>query len=865
MRTRQLLSILRLSASLVALLLAVSFSTPAFAGTSSSSEAGYTPINLTTNPGPAPTISGCDPATLQSYGWDPLTFAPCYNANGLSPWQWPSVPTPQLPANPVFGCSDGYLVFHFYGTNKSATPSLVTAYRVFQDHGSSNCGKSTVVFSVPTATDISSTAAPSNIFDRPASPEYPKLTATGINAGQAVYFSNATTSDVTTGPQDPLIPAKGGSCASYQNLAGASAARAAFAAVDQHIGSTDQHTFVLDYESYYDHETLLLGATNARDESMNLPAAWPNGEVTTDANFLSLAAKDYGTDLPSCTSAYQFAPTYPSGTDPASVTTPVMGECVIPLQRLNGVLIDAGSTLTTPRSNTNGGVRIAPNHPSSLGSAQPGTEWPKLSSSSATRSPATAAPFFSAWRSAIKSAMMKQPTAASPDAASPFYVGSAYTLNNGFTAPLGSTADRNLAASQAATAANCYSAVVNIPTLPSSLTVSITPASQTVHAGTPATFTVTVANTGPTPLTSVSVSSTAVPGCSHSFTDTLAANSKESAYTCTSDALRAGLTNVVVAHATDPENSSISAQDSATVSVIADAPGIKLTMTPTSQSVATGNRATFTLKVTNAGQSTLTNVYVKDPNTVECAKSFSGSLAAGASEPAYTCTSGALSQSYTNTAQASGTDPLGVVVTASNSSDVTVTTPPTTPTTTTPVTTPPNPTAEVEVLSAQLAAGGTINGGVQTITAYISNPQCPLCSTYPSIISVTRTSTTVDLQFEGTNGYGHTLTNGVAQWIEYGDYNQHISPSVSGSNYVVNETRTVGPGVTQLPFQFGFFTATAPNQHFVTTIKSATSTFTVLYMHPQTCSINVTVTNPDGSTTTKTETYSCPYEASVGD
>jgi uncharacterized repeat protein (TIGR01451 family) len=106
----------------------------------------------------------------------------------------------------------------------------------------------------------------------------------------------------------------------------------------------------------------------------------------------------------------------------------------------------------------------------------------------------------------------------------------------------------------------------------------------------------------------------------------------------------------------------------------APAPAIAIVKNPKSQTVAVGGTATFTITVTNAGNTVLTNVTVVDPLTPNCNRTKAdipalASMAPGASVT-YTCTRPNVRASFDNVATATGTPPSGPNVTASDTAPV---------------------------------------------------------------------------------------------------------------------------------------------------------------------------------------------------
>jgi uncharacterized repeat protein (TIGR01451 family) len=204
-----------------------------------------------------------------------------------------------------------------------------------------------------------------------------------------------------------------------------------------------------------------------------------------------------------------------------------------------------------------------------------------------------------------------------------------------------------------------------------SILVEKTPDSQTVVAGSTATFTIRVTNTGGVPLSNVSVTDLLAPNCNRTAAQigTLQVSPTTPyyyEYTCTVTA-SADFTNVATASGT-PSNSqgvplpnapSVTDDDTAAVDVIN--PKIDVQKTPDSQQVQVGGTATFTIRVQNTGDVALTNVTVADPLAPDCVRTFA-SLAVGEAQT-YTCTLANVQNDFTNVATATGTPPAGPNVT----------------------------------------------------------------------------------------------------------------------------------------------------------------------------------------------------------
>jgi uncharacterized repeat protein (TIGR01451 family) len=206
-----------------------------------------------------------------------------------------------------------------------------------------------------------------------------------------------------------------------------------------------------------------------------------------------------------------------------------------------------------------------------------------------------------------------------------------------------------------------------------SIAIVKSPDDKVVRDGSTVTFTIDVTNTGDVPLTDVTVSDPLTPDCEASIGDL--APGETASYDCTTDALHVSFTNLASVIGTPPVGPDVSDSDIAPVTVIH--PAIAIEKSPDGQSVTRGGTVSFTIKVTNTGDVDLTNVTVADPLTGSCAKTL-GTLLQGAST-SYTCTTDALSDSFTNVATATGTPPVGPDVSASDTAPVTVTTPPAPP------------------------------------------------------------------------------------------------------------------------------------------------------------------------------------------
>jgi uncharacterized repeat protein (TIGR01451 family) len=191
------------------------------------------------------------------------------------------------------------------------------------------------------------------------------------------------------------------------------------------------------------------------------------------------------------------------------------------------------------------------------------------------------------------------------------------------------------------------------------ISVSKSPDAQTILIGQTANFTIAVTNDGDSTLSNVVVTDALAPGCARTSADIPALASMAAGatvtYTCSLANVVASFTNVAVATGKPPVGPDVTAQDTADVTAVAPAthPAITVVKNPKSQTVTVGNKATFTITVTNTGDVALTNVTVTDAQSPNCNRTI-GTLAPGAST-SYTCTRANVTSSFTNVAVASGT------------------------------------------------------------------------------------------------------------------------------------------------------------------------------------------------------------------
>ncbi|MFF1606187.1 hypothetical protein ACFVYA_00290 [Amycolatopsis sp. NPDC058278] len=177
------------------------------------------------------------------------------------------------------------------------------------------------------------------------------------------------------------------------------------------------------------------------------------------------------------------------------------------------------------------------------------------------------------------------------------------------------------------------------------------------HAGEPVTFAVVVTNPGDVPASGVEVADPAVPGCAKPL-GTLAPHQTVS-YTCTGTAPPDDFTNTAKATGTSALGDALNGVASAPVDVLH--PALGMTKTADRPAYRAGDVATFTIKVTNTGDTGLSGVEIADPKTPSCA--LTGALAPDESRTT-TCAAKAPIADGVNTASAVGTDELGKQLTA---------------------------------------------------------------------------------------------------------------------------------------------------------------------------------------------------------
>ncbi|MGX7677332.1 DUF7507 domain-containing protein [Jatrophihabitans sp. DSM 45814] len=182
------------------------------------------------------------------------------------------------------------------------------------------------------------------------------------------------------------------------------------------------------------------------------------------------------------------------------------------------------------------------------------------------------------------------------------------------------------------------------------------------------TFTITVKNSGDVPLTSVLVTDPIAPSCGRTLASPLAPNGTAT-YTCSMVAGATDFTNTATAGGVDPVG--VAAMASATAAVDVIHPALAITKVAAQTQARPGDTVDFTISVSNTGDVPLAAVSVSDPIAASCAQAIASPLAPNVTST-YQCSMTAGAADFTNTATATGTDPLGNAVNASASAPIDV-------------------------------------------------------------------------------------------------------------------------------------------------------------------------------------------------
>src|SRR5262249_45589463 len=185
-------------------------------------------------------------------------------------------------------------------------------------------------------------------------------------------------------------------------------------------------------------------------------------------------------------------------------------------------------------------------------------------------------------------------------------------------------------------------------------------------------FQITVTNAGNATLTGTHVDDALAPDCSRTAAQ-IAAIAPHGAtflagdtfnYSCTQANVTASYVNTAVATGTPPVGADVTDSDIANVTVIN--PAISIDKGTSSQTIVSGTQATFSITVTNSGDSTLNDVHVTDALSPDCVRTAaqiaadrgSSTFAVGDTY-SYACSLPNVAASFTNSATATGTPLAG--------------------------------------------------------------------------------------------------------------------------------------------------------------------------------------------------------------
>jgi uncharacterized repeat protein (TIGR01451 family) len=273
------------------------------------------------------------------------------------------------------------------------------------------------------------------------------------------------------------------------------------------------------------------------------------------------------------------------------------------------------------------------------------------------------------------------------------------------------------------------------------------PDSQTVPVGGTASFTITVTNPGTVALTSVVLND---PQCSPNPLPLAGGDTNSNGqleptetwtYNCAIPNVTGDFTNTATVTANPPVGQPVTDTDTAQVFVAA-APAVDIQKTPDSQTVASGDTATFSITVTNPGTVALTSVVVNDPQCGPNPLTLGGgdTNGNGQLEPGetwtYSCSVTNVTASFTNTATVTAqagatpvtdTDTANVIVGVSGASIQIAKTPDTQ------TVTPGS--------SVQFTITVTNNGTENLTNVVVLDPLAPVCNSTIGALNATQVQT----------------------------------------------------------------------------------------------------------------------------
>lgn len=187
-----------------------------------------------------------------------------------------------------------------------------------------------------------------------------------------------------------------------------------------------------------------------------------------------------------------------------------------------------------------------------------------------------------------------------------------------------------------------------------------------VREGQQVTYSIAVVNTGDVPLTDVKIDDPQITDCSRSLAKLLPLES--TAFLCTAKAGKDDITNTATVTAKSPRGADVTSSAKASVDVVH--PSIAVDKAVDHPVAHEGDVLTYTVTVTNNGDTPLTAVTVTDPIYPTCTRVIP-LLAAGATT-SFTCAGLAGADDLSSTITAAGTSTDGSVVTKAGSVDINV-------------------------------------------------------------------------------------------------------------------------------------------------------------------------------------------------
>ncbi|MFN8493436.1 MAG: hypothetical protein U0350_37905 [Caldilineaceae bacterium] len=319
----------------------------------------------------------------------------------------------------------------------------------------------------------------------------------------------------------------------------------------------------------------------------------------------------------------------------------------------------------------------------------------------------------------------------------------------------------------------------NVHVLTTGIDLQKTPKTQTVNAGGSANFTLVVTNRGNAPLSNVVLTDATCDGGSATYVSGDTNNNQQLdaneawTYSCVVNNVQANFINSASVTAKGPNNAPVSAQDTASVSVLRT--GISLTKQPKTQTVNQGGSANFTLLVQNTGNTSLSNVQVTDAKCSNGPALIGGDVNSNGqldtSETwVYTCATSNVQTDFVNTASATAS---GIATPATDTANVTVNIAPT-----------PRIAISKTPKTQTVAQGGTANFTLAVTNAgnaSLSNVQVsdPLCSAAPVFQGG---DTNSNAQLDTTETWVYTCATNNVQ----ANFTNIASVTATGANQNVN-------------------------------------------------------------------------------